>query len=82
MDEIHVHKTKKSICAHFAESPCINLSSDHVRRITLYPFFLNNGNRVISQALSKQRNRATATMEGHGQLVTDTNYVTASTLMR
>ena len=20
--EIHVHKTKKSICAHFAESPC------------------------------------------------------------
>ena len=24
MDEIHVHKTKKSICAHFAESPCIN----------------------------------------------------------
>ena len=23
MDEIHVHKTKKSICAHFAESPCI-----------------------------------------------------------
>ena len=25
MDEIHVHKTKKSICAHFAESPCICL---------------------------------------------------------
>ena len=25
MDEIHVHKTKKSICAHFAESPCITL---------------------------------------------------------
>ena len=25
MDEIHVHKTKKSICAHFAESPCIIL---------------------------------------------------------
>ena len=25
MDEIHVHKTKKSICAHFAESPCILL---------------------------------------------------------
>ena len=24
MDEIHVHKTKKSICAHFAESPCGN----------------------------------------------------------
>ena len=24
MDEIHVHKTKKSICAHFAESPCSN----------------------------------------------------------
>ena len=24
MDEIHVHKTKKSICAHFAESPCIS----------------------------------------------------------
>ena len=23
MDEIHVHKIKKSICAHFAESPCI-----------------------------------------------------------
>ena len=22
MDEIHVHKTKKSICVHFAESPC------------------------------------------------------------
>ena len=22
MDEIHVHKTKKSICAHFAKSPC------------------------------------------------------------
>ena len=22
MDEIHVHKTKKSICAHFAESAC------------------------------------------------------------
>ena len=22
MDKIHVHKTKKSICAHFAESPC------------------------------------------------------------
>ena len=21
-DEIHVNKTKKSICAHFAESPC------------------------------------------------------------
>ena len=27
MDEIHVHKTKKSICAHFAESPCINISN-------------------------------------------------------
>ena len=26
MDEIHVHKTKKSICAHFAESPCIRLN--------------------------------------------------------
>ena len=26
MDEIHVHKTKKSICAHFAESPCNNCS--------------------------------------------------------
>ena len=25
MDEIHVHKTKKSICAHFAESPCISV---------------------------------------------------------
>ena len=25
MDEIHVHKTKKSICAHFAESPCSKL---------------------------------------------------------
>ena len=25
MDEIHVHKTKKSICAHFAESPCKSL---------------------------------------------------------
>ena len=25
MDEIHVHKTKKSICAHFAESPCISI---------------------------------------------------------
>ena len=24
MDKIHVHKTKKSICAHFAESPCIS----------------------------------------------------------
>ena len=23
MGKIHVHKTKKSICAHFAESPCI-----------------------------------------------------------
>ena len=23
MDEIHVDKTKKNICAHFAESPCI-----------------------------------------------------------
>ena len=27
MDEIHVHKTKKSICAHFAESPCRRLSN-------------------------------------------------------
>ena len=26
MDEIHVHKTKKSICAHFAESPCTTQS--------------------------------------------------------
>ena len=26
MDEIHVHKTKKSICAHFAESPCTSES--------------------------------------------------------
>ena len=26
MDEIHVHKTKKSICAHFAESPCTYLA--------------------------------------------------------
>ena len=35
MDEIHVHKTKKSICAHFAESPCISSFTDildeHVR---------------------------------------------------
>ena len=28
MDEIHVHKTKKSICAHFAESPCIFLTEN------------------------------------------------------
>ena len=28
MDEIHVHKTKKSICAHFAESPCNTMSSN------------------------------------------------------
>ena len=27
MDEIHVHKTKKSICAHFTESPCIYILS-------------------------------------------------------
>ena len=30
MDEIHVHKTKKSICAHFAESPCITFYLDAV----------------------------------------------------
>ena len=29
MDEIHVHKTKKSICAHFAESPCTIASAEH-----------------------------------------------------
>ena len=28
MDEIHVHKTKKSICAHFAESPCNCMKTD------------------------------------------------------
>ena len=31
MDEIHVHKTKKSICAHFAESPCISIISSHAK---------------------------------------------------
>ena len=29
MEEIHVHKTKKSICAHFAESPCTNTQHLH-----------------------------------------------------
>ena len=30
MDKIHVHKTKKSICAHFAESPCSIARDIHV----------------------------------------------------
>ena len=40
MDEIHVHKTKKSICAHFAESPCsleVNNISHH---FNVFEFFL------------------------------------------
>ena len=41
MDEIHVHKTKKSICAHFAESPCICQSVLYavVRLINTAPAF-------------------------------------------
>ena len=38
MDEIHVHKTKKSICAHFAESPCIcslTLKAEESKQSTL-----------------------------------------------
>ena len=37
MDEIHVHKTKKSICAHFAESPCmISLfQKEHINNFVL-----------------------------------------------
>ena len=37
MDEIHVHKTKKSICAHFAESPCIKILKEH-----LLPYIAKN----------------------------------------
>ena len=34
MDEIHVHKTKKSICAQFAESPCN--SKTHINFVWQY----------------------------------------------
>ena len=37
MDEIHVHKTKKSICAHFAESPCILACDGPKLRFFLQP---------------------------------------------
>ena len=30
--EIHVHKTKKSICAHFAESPCIYVERNKISK--------------------------------------------------
>ena len=39
MDEIHVHKTKKSICAHFAESPCKLNFTKAVTYVLCYFFF-------------------------------------------
>ena len=46
MDEIHVHKTKKSICAHFAESPC-TYSRRSDRMMTLYLIFGKEMMQVI-----------------------------------
>ena len=37
MDEIHVHKTKKSICAHFAESPCTLNMTSKKNYVSSYP---------------------------------------------
>ena len=52
MDEIHVHKTKKSICAHFAESPCICakrkfLSISTRKKVIIdKPFFMLNTRKL------------------------------------
>ena len=35
MDEIHVHKIKKSICAHFAESPCKLKKNSYIKAVFL-----------------------------------------------
>ena len=43
MDKIHVHKTKKSICAHFAESPCIFLRKNFFSRNTIFLLILYLG---------------------------------------
>ena len=42
MDEIHVHKTKKSICAHFAESPCIKENSEFSNTLLYKIYNLKN----------------------------------------
>ena len=49
MDEIHVHKTKKSICAHFAESPCKYRLLHHVTIVNKrcwFDSYCNNNNRL------------------------------------
>ena len=45
MDEIHVHKTKKSICAHFAESPC---NSEKEREVQFRVILQLNGVKLTS----------------------------------
>ena len=47
MDEIHVHKTKKSICAHFAESPCSCLSKYPTRAFLCCYFKANSGKKFL-----------------------------------
>ena len=52
MDEIHVHKTKKSICAHFAESPCIYSKRIQIPNvytcIFFYYYFIYNAMVLVS----------------------------------
>ena len=49
MDEIHVHKTKKSICAHFAESPCKFINSESMLKFASVSFEISffAGNYLI-----------------------------------
>ena len=56
MDEIHVHKTKKSICAHFAESPCNTEVYSKLTHTLVDPFFIYflqplNSNEFLSTFL-------------------------------
>ena len=50
MDEIHVHKTKKSICAHFAESPCNKLKLYFKMLVyKLFSNFIKNYEKIKSR---------------------------------
>ena len=49
MDEIHVHKTKKSICAHFAESPCRKFSKSYLKMA--FTSVLDNDNEKLQCVL-------------------------------
>ena len=49
MDKIHIHKAKKSICAHFAESPCISIYKRVFMRLHIEN---NNVNFIRSFMLS------------------------------